>query len=146
MKKVIDRKIAYTPILTTTLIFSLILGINTSHAENYSECTKSKKSKTEKGVKYRCVSDSGKLVWADKKTRKKIANEIKVKIEQKKKEQTEVEKVDEAQAPPPKIFIPEISEFKFSDYSERDFRQFKSEGFESVKQLQAEGKHKKSWG
>jgi hypothetical protein len=138
MKKMIDRKIDCTPIFTTTLIFALILGIDTSRATNNSECTKSKKSKTIKGIKYRCVSNGENLVWADKKTRKKIANKIKSEIEQKKKEETKVEKVDQAQVPPPKNFIPEISEFKFSDYSMRDFNIFRSEGFESVKQLQAE--------
>jgi hypothetical protein len=138
MQKMIDRKIASIPIFTTTLIFSLILGIDTSRATNNSECTKSMKSKTVKGIKYRCVSNGENLVWADKKTRKKIANKIKSEIEQKKKEETKVEKVDQAQVPPPKNFIPEISEFKFSDYSIQDFNIFRSEGFESVKQLQAE--------
>jgi len=134
----IDEKIACTPIFTATLIFALILGIDTSRATNNSGCTEPKKSKTVKGIKYRCVSNGEKLVWADKKTRKKIADKIKSEIEQKKKVETQVEKVDQAQVPPPKNFIPEISEFKFSDYSERDFNIFRSEGFESVKQLQAE--------
>ncbi len=138
MKKTIERKIACTPIFTTTLIFALILGIDTSRATNNSECTKAKKSKTVKSIKYRCVNNGEKLVWADKKTRKKIADKIKSEIEQKKKEQTQVEKVDQVQVPPPKNFIPEEKDFKFSDYSARDFNLFRSEGFESVKQLQAE--------
>jgi hypothetical protein len=138
VKKTIDRKIAFTPIFTTTLIFALILGIDTSRATNNTECTKSKKSKTVKGIKYRCVSNGENLVWADKKTRKKIASKIKSEIERKKQEQTQVEKVDQAQVPPPRNFIPEEKDFKFSDYSARDFNLFKSEGFESVKQLQAE--------
>jgi hypothetical protein len=115
-----------------------MFGVENSFALNNTECSKSKTSKKTKGIKYRCVSDGEKLVWADKKTRKKIANKIKLEIEQKKKEQTQVEKADQSQVPPPKNFIPEISEFKFSSYSERDFNLFRSEGFETVKQLQAE--------
>ncbi len=138
MKKTFNRQIAYAPILTASIVFSSILGVENSLALNNTECSKSKKSKTTKGIKYRCVSNGEKLVWADKKTRKKIANKIKLEIEQKKKEQTQVEKADQSQVPPPKNFIPEISEFKFSSYSERDFNIFRSEGFETVKQLQAE--------
>ena len=138
MKKTFNRQIAYAPILTASIVFSSILGVENSLALNNTECSNSKKSKTTKGIKYRCVSNGEKLVWADKKTRKKIANKIKLEIEQKKKEQTQVEKADQSQVPPPKNFIPEISEFKFSSYSERDFNIFRSEGFETVKQLQAE--------
>ena len=138
MKKTFNRQIAYAPILTASIVFSSILGVENSLALNNTECSNSKKSKTTKGIKYRCVSNGEKLVWADKKTRKKIANKIKLEIEQKKKEQTQVEKADQSQVPPPKNFIPEISEFKFSSYSERDFNIFRSEGFETEKQLQAE--------
>jgi hypothetical protein len=138
VKKVSSKKMVNTPVLAVTLFFSLILNSNISWAANNTECVKPKKSKSIKGVKYRCVNNGEKLVWADKKTRKKIATKIMAQIEEKKKEQTRVEKVDESQVAPPKNFLPESGEFKFSNYSERDFNRFKSEGFESVKQLQAE--------
>ena len=138
MKKAFSKNVISTRVFAATFIFSLILNPDVSWAANNTECAKPKKSKSVKGVKYRCVNDGEKLVWADKKTRKKIAAKIMTQIEEKKKEQTSIEKVDKSEVVPPKNFLPESSEFKFSNYSEKDFYRFKSEGFESVKQLQAE--------
>jgi len=118
MKNVFSKKIVSTCVFAVTFIFSLTLNSAITQAANYTECIKPKKSKSVKGVKYRCVNDGEKLVWADKKTRKKIAAKIKTQIEEKKKEQTSIEKVDKSEVVPPKNFLPESREFKFSNYSE----------------------------
>jgi hypothetical protein len=124
--------------LTLALVVAICAPIEPAYAANNTECSKAKKTKSVKGTKYKCVSDGTKLIWADKKVRKKIANAIKKEIEQKKKESMPQEKAEEKAIEPPKKQTVESSEFKFSNYSERDFRNFRSEGFETVKELQAE--------
>ena len=112
--------------------------MDTSYAVNNSECSKPNKIKNTKGVKFKCVKVGEKLLWADKKTRKKIASQIKKEIEAKKRESVQPIKDPEITVEPPKNQIIDEKEFKFSNYSERDFRIFRSEGFETVKELQAE--------
>jgi hypothetical protein len=138
MKKAEAKKTMPTRTLLLTCILTLSLMMDTSYAVNNSECSKPNKTKNTKGVKFKCVKNGEKLVWADKKTRKKIASQIKKEIEAKKRESVQPIKDPEISVEPPKNQILDEKEFKFSNYSERDFRKFRSEGFETVKELQAE--------
>ena len=124
--------------LTLALVIAMCVVVEPAYAANNTECSKAKKTKNVKGTKYKCVSVGDKLVWADKKARKKIANEIKKEIEEKKKESMPQEKANELAVEPPKKQTVESSEFKFSNYSKGDFSKFRSQGFETVKELQAE--------
>lgn len=138
MKKAEAKRIAPKRTLLLTCILALSLMMDTSYAANNSDCSKPNKTKNTKGVKFKCVKNGEKLVWADKKTRKKIASKIKKEIEAKKRESIQPIKDAEGTIEPPKNQIVDEKEFKFSNYSERDFRKFRSEGFETVKELQAE--------
>jgi hypothetical protein len=88
--------------LTLALVVAICAPIEPAYAANNTECSKAKKTKSVKGTKYKCVSDGTKLIWADKKVRKKIANAIKKEIEQKKKESMPQEKAEEKAIEPPK--------------------------------------------
>ena len=127
-----------TRTLLVACVLSLSLMMDTSYAVNNSECSKPNKTKSTKGVKFKCVKSGDKLIWADKKTRKKIATQIKKEIEAKKRESVEPIKDAENTVEPPKNQILDEKDFKFSNYSQGDFRKFRSEGFETVKELQAE--------
>jgi hypothetical protein len=138
MKKAEAKKTMPTRTLLGACVLSLSLMMDTSYAVNNSECSKPNKTKSTKGVKFKCVKSGDKLVWADKKTRKKIATQIKKEIEAKKRESVEPIKDAENTVEPPKNQILDEKDFKFSNYSQGDFRKFRSEGFETVKELQAE--------
>jgi hypothetical protein len=138
MKKAEAKKTMPTRTLLVACVLSLSLMMDTSYAVNNSECSKPNKTKSTKGVKFKCVKSGDKLVWADKKTRKKIATQIKKEIEAKKRESVEPIKDAENTVEPPKNQILDEKDFKFSNYSQGDFRKFRSEGFETVKELQAE--------
>ena len=103
--------------LTLALVIAMCVVVEPAYAANNTECSNAKKTKNVKGTKYKCVSVGDKLVWADKKARKKIANEIKKEIEEKKKESMPQEKANELAVEPPKKQTVESSEFKFSNYS-----------------------------
>jgi len=124
--------------ITLALVLAMSVPMEPAAAVNNTECSKTKKTKSVKGTKYKCVTDGNKLVWADKKARKKISARIKEEIKAKKRESVQPIKDVEFTVEPPKNKILDEKEFKFSSYNSSDFRQFRSEGFETVKELQAE--------
>lgn len=131
------RKNLLTQLVLATLILALMPVIPAS-AINNTECKKPKKTKSIDGKKFRCVSNGESLVWANKKLRKKIAKQITRDIVEKQKSKSKIINAEETKVEPPKNPDPVKNTFSPEKFDRGDFRSLRSEGFESIRNLQNE--------
>lgn len=136
MKRQVKKNLLSQLVLATVIL--AWIPATPASAINNTECKKSKKTKSIDGKKFRCVSNGESLVWANKKLRKKIAKQITRDIIEKQKKESKIINAEETKVEPPKNPDPVKNTFSPEKFDRGDFRSLRSEGFESIRNLQNE--------
>jgi hypothetical protein len=127
--------------VTISILVALLFGMLTApsaNAINKTSCKLPAKTKIVDGVKFKCVADGEKLIWAKKKLIKKIAKKLKKKVEEKKKSENEIKEAAETNIEPPKNPNPRETTYIASRIDRSDFASMRNEGFNSIRDLKAD--------